>query len=242
MMRRGHSTTHECPCCGANNEDSLHIFQCQDEEMSKAFDEGIDKISDYLQITTSSEIKNKLIETLLLFRHGPGEIEETATALPTTLPQQAALQQYQIGITASLNGIWSKKWIEAQDLHLRRSHSRKSGKVWLTRLTTRLQFFLHSLWKARNEAIHQREDSNNNKKQHEALDHKISAIYKSLPALRLLPTCDAAFFKRGEIRTKKYRIRRKELWVEEATRIRDAFFDSLDPQAESFLNYFATAT
>ena len=101
---------------------------------------------------------------------------------------------------------------------------------------------IHKLWKVRNEAIHKREESENNKERHLALDLKITAIYQSLPSLRLLPTCDAAFFKRGETRTERYRLRRKELWVEEATRIRDAFFDSLDPQAESFLNYFSSAT
>ena len=107
----------------------------------------------------------------------------------------------------------------------------------MIRFTRRLQYFLHTLWKTRNEAIHNIEDSDNNAKRHNELKTKISAIFGTLPNLRLLPTCDAAYFKRGEQSIKNYRLRRKELWVEDATRIRDAFFDSLDAQSESFLKF-----
>ena len=47
-----------------------------------------------------------------------------------------------------------------------------------------------------------------------------------------------AFLKRGEEKILNYRLKRKEQWVEEATVIRDAFFDSLDTTSETFLNYF----
>ena len=242
MLRRGHSDTHKCPCCGANNEDAKHLYQCTDSEMDKAFEEGLDNISDYLQVTTSGDIKRAMIETLRTFRSEVREHNLPDTEEPTSLHLSAASRQHHIGITASLNGIWSIKWIEAQTQYLRQSQSRRSAKVWLTRLTNRLQIMLHTLWKVRNEAIHRREESVNNKERHLALDLQITDIYQTIPSLRLLPTCDAAFFKRGATKTKRYRLRRKELWVEEATRIRDAFFDSLDPQAESFLNYFSSAT
>ena len=102
------------------------------------------------------------------------------------------------------------------------------------------QKMLHTLWKVRNEAIHRREDSDNNKQRNAELDSKIKEIFRSLPNLRLLPQSDAAFFKRGEEKTKRYRLNRKELWIEDATRIRDAFHDSLDAQSAPFLNYFGS--
>ena len=55
---------------------------------------------------------------------------------------------------------------------------------------------------------------------------------------RLLPPCDARYFKRGAERVKKYRYNMKEDWVEVARRVIEAFFLSLDPQAENFLDLF----
>ena len=164
LVRRGHGTHHECPCCGEPDETAKHLFLCSDPEMSKTFEDEMDKLSDYLQVTTSSAIKTQLISTLHWFRAG-GESGGAAVAAPPYSP------------------------------------------------------------------------SDNNKKRHEELDDKIAAIFRSLPNLRLLPPSDAAYFKRGEERTTRYRLNRKELWIEDATRIRDAFFDSLDAQSASFLNY-----
>ena len=155
-------------------------------------------------------------------------------------PASAAFHQRRLGLKASLNGMWLEERGEIQDQYLRTQKSKKSARVWLIRFTRQLQSFLHTLWKTRNEAIHTIEDSDNNTKWHNELNTKISEIFGTLPNLRLLPTCDAAYFKRGEQRIKNYRLRRKELWVEDATRIRDAFFDSLDAQSESFLNFFVT--
>ena len=110
----------------------------------------------------------------------------------------------------------------------------------MIRFTILCQKALHTLWKVRNAAIHQREESNHNTKLHGELDAKINAIFQSIPNLRLLPPSDAAFFKRGEERTNRYRLSQKELWIEDATLVRDAFFDSLDAQSASFLNYFGS--
>ena len=114
LVRRGHGTHHECPCCGEPDETAKHLFLCSDPEMSKTFEDEMDKLSDYLQVTTSSAIKTQLISTLHWFRAGG---ESGGAAKP------------------------------------------------------------------------------------------------------------------------RYRLSSKELWIEDATRIRDAFFDSLDAQSASFLNY-----
>ena len=115
----------------------------------------------------------------------------------------------------------------------------KSAEVWLIRLTLLIQRFVHSLWITRNEAVHQHEDSTANKKRHEELNGHIEEIYRTLPRnRRVLPASDRAYFSKGAQRIKNYRLRKKETWVDEAKRIRDAFFDGLDAQSERFLDYF----
>ena len=94
------------------------------------------------------------------------------------------------------------------------------------------------MWKTRNEAIHNKEDSEMNKKRHEELDQDILEIYRERPHFKLLHTCDEAFFKRGQAKVKRYRTRKKELWVSDARRILEAYNDSLDASSEAFLNFF----
>ena len=70
LVRRGHSKQHEYPCCGNPNETALHLFLCHNEEMTKAYDDEIDKIGDFLQLTTSQEIKKYILILLQFFRAG----------------------------------------------------------------------------------------------------------------------------------------------------------------------------
>ena len=103
-----------------------------------------------------------------------------------------------------------------------------------------VQNMTHTMWKTRNDAIHNKEDSATNKKQHEDLDQEIDIIFRDLPPFKAMPTCDAAFFKRGADKIKRYRLRRKELWVADAARIMEAFYFNMTPTSEAFLNYFET--
>ena len=98
----------------------------------------------------------------------------------------------------------------------------------------------HNMWKTRNEAIHKKEDSTLNKQRHEELDQDIDIIFRDKPHSKFLPSCDAAFFKRGKERIKKYRVRKKEIWVNDAKRIIEAYNDSLDATSEAFLDFFVT--
>jgi hypothetical protein len=43
------------------------------------------------------------------------------------------------------------------------------------------------MWKTRNEAIHDKEDSEISKKRHEELDQDITEIYRDRPQIKMLP-------------------------------------------------------
>ena len=237
QQRRGHSDNHKCPCCGESFENAVHIFQCKATEMTGTYNEAIDKISDYLYETTSRAIRVSIMDTIDAVRNA-----NTPVLLSNDTEATAAFHQQSMGARALLNGLWLQDWISLQDQHYKKIHSRKSPRVWLVRLALLLQYAAHSMWRTRNEAIHKREESNFNTDRHKDLDDAITTIFNEIPNLRLLPPSEAAFFKRGAGRIKKYKIRRKELWVKDAKRIKEAFFDSLDATSDNFLDFFENAT
>ena len=234
---RGHGNNTVCPCCGEVIEDTDHLFQCPSEETTKTFDDERDKIYDYLSATTSADIMENILRLLDFTRFGnpPELIDDSPIA-------KVAYHQALMGQRATLNGVWHKGWLDIQETFLKRSGGNKSAKVWLLRLTLMIQNMTHAMWLTRNEAVHKNEDSAMNKKMHEDLDSTITTIFRDLPPRRAMPTCDAAFFKRGEVRIKRYRLRRKELWVADAIRIQEAFYYNLNPTSESFLNFFGPPT
>ena len=61
--------------------------------MSKTFEDEMDKLRDYLQVTTSNAIKTQLISTLHWFRAG-GESGGAAVAAPPDSPFQTSVRKY----------------------------------------------------------------------------------------------------------------------------------------------------
>ena len=74
------------------------------------------------------------------------------------------------------------------------------------------------------------------------LDIEMEKIYRGLPRLRMLPASDRETFRPGIRRVKKYRINKKENWLRDARRMKQAFFDNLTADANAFLAYFDNHT
>ena len=152
---------------------------------------------------------------------------------------EAGHQQQQMGPRAFLHGMWSRAWVEQHNSHIEHLSDTPSAETWLVRLSLQLQSLARRLWETRNAAIHNREDSQCNIQKHQQLNQQIDTIYSKLPkSLRVFPRSDAAFFQRSKEHVKTYRLKRKELWIEDATRIHDAFLGNLSPEAENFLDFF----
>jgi hypothetical protein len=241
LVIRGHGDIQSCPCCGAASEDVEHLFICPNAEIQKTFEEYFDKIHDFLRATTSPQIRENLEKVMQHLRTGTTPVTPDDSGSDSDSDSEwdtIVQQQLLIGQKGTLNGMWLNTWKEAQEVYLRRTKSRKSSRVWMIRLCIMIQDMTHGMWKTRNEAIHNNEDSESNKKQHEELDQEITNIFRDLPYLRWMPSSDAAFFKRKKEKVKRYRLKRKELWVTEATQILNAFTDSLDATSDAFINYF----
>jgi hypothetical protein len=165
MMRRGHSSTHICPCCGAPNENSDHKIQCRSREMVRTYEYELDKVRVFLQETTSREIEQHLLELMDNLRKNRRPESNVKNAA-----SKAVFHQYKVGVRTTLNGIWLQEWTALQDEYHRNIGSRRSTRVWLIRLSQKIQSLVHHMWLTRNDAIHNKEDSNYNKKKHADLD------------------------------------------------------------------------
>ena len=233
LLRRKHSTEHTCPCCGAANEDADHLFQCRSKEMRKTFEENIDEITSYLHSTTSTKIKNSIVELLHCLRNNRRpKRDNNSTHVDIIIAQQT------LGLRATLNGFWDKQWLQEHKDYLTITRSRCSPVKWLTTLSLHIQQMLYSLWKRRNELLHNYENAVGTKNENDQINNKIKELFETVPNLRLLPPCDAAYFGRGSKRILDYRLARKRKWLDDATRILDSFRRSLDASSETFLDYF----
>jgi hypothetical protein len=237
LERRGHSTSPACPWCNEEIEITNHIFLCTHDEMEKCFSDELEKIEDFLRVSTSKEIRESIVTLLQGLRKGEILLPDEDTDLSLTMEKQ-----FDLGQRATLNGMWHKEWCLHQMEYNKKIKSRKSAKVWLVRLQIKIQDMVHIIWKTRNEAIHKTETSEINKARNEDLDQKIEELYTDLPSLRLFRPSDRAIFKRKKERIKNYRIINKENWVTTATRVKDAYYHSLTPAATAFLEFFGVAT
>ena len=237
LERRGHRNTPACPWCNEDIETTTHIFQCKHLEMTKGFEEELDKVDDFLRETTSNEIREAVLQLLQGLRNGEITLPDGATDLSTTMEQQ-----FDLGQKATLNGMWLKRWTSHQSEYLQAIGSRKKARVWVTQLALTLQAMVHNMWKTRNEAIHKDETSAINSERNKILDQKLDEIFSDLPKLSLFRASDRALFRRKKKRIKKYRIVNKENWVTTAERVKEAYFQSLTPAATAFLAYFRNTT
>ena len=139
----------------------------------------------------------------------------------------------------SFNGMWAVDWLEAQRQYLFFiQEENKSAKQWLLRVLRLIQQLNYDMWTTRNESIHEDEDSLHNEARHKELNEEIRKFYHDLPAKRFLPHSDAHFFAAGAEKIKQLRLRQKELWVETAFVIRDAFITNITSTSERFMAWF----
>lgn len=110
--------------------------------------------------------------------------------------RQIMMKQYSLGHRAFLGGMWVKEIVSAQATHFRKTRRRKSAKKWTVDTIPKAQGILTKLWYARNNELHNNEESDINKKIHAALDRDIDRIYSDKPPSRMLQHADMLFFRR----------------------------------------------
>ena len=149
LVIRRHDSDTAWPWSNEDTETTEHIFQCPNQKMIKCFDDKLDKIRDFLAASTSLNTKNNIIQLIEGLRTGVFRDydEEDSSA-------QVAKKQWELGMWATMNGMWLKKWIRLQEDYFKTIGNRKSWKLWIVNFE--LLQMAHKMWKTRNEDIHKK--------------------------------------------------------------------------------------
>ena len=105
LERRGHSTSPACPWCNEEIEITNHIFLCTHDEMEKCFSDELEKIEDFLRVSTSKEIRESIITLLQGLRKSELLLPDEDTNVSLTMEKQFDLGQRAQGVVPSPNGI-----------------------------------------------------------------------------------------------------------------------------------------
>jgi predicted RNA-binding Zn-ribbon protein involved in translation (DUF1610 family) len=131
---------HHCPSCGANEEDRMHMWQCQSprrEQWRKQF-----------LITLRSKCRSSNtcpVLTSLLLGGIRSVFDDTAFQAEGSAEIEAlAAEQDHLGWHQVLLGRFSKKWISAQSAYL---HQREIPPTGFNHGTTWLCQLIHTIWK-----------------------------------------------------------------------------------------------
>ena len=99
--------------------------------------------------------------------------------------------------------------------------------IWVARVITKFQEMVRDMWFERNNQLHNKEQSEHNRRQTQEMNEKITNIYRRLnnlaPSRRMLTNDERTFFARTEHDIKKRKIRSKTRWVNDAEDILEIF-------------------
>ena len=124
--------------------------------MQAAYDVNIAELRDHLRATTSKAITETIIEVCNATREGR-ECELDDEWDPTL--KAIAQAQITAGQRALTGGLWPARWKEQQQAYNNRSRSKNLPAVWMATTLIIFQDVLFKMWLARNDALHNSEDS-----------------------------------------------------------------------------------
>ena len=152
MLRREKWTHDRCPRCDQENKDSWHILTCQDPTAKKCWRDLVSQLRvDLSHIDTDPYIVDAVCSHLLGFYAGKRIFVDVSRPVRDAISAQNA-----IGWNLMLVGRVSLKWRQAQDLWLRRIHTkwRSTGATWGAKFCKLLMNLHFSMWEHQNESLH----------------------------------------------------------------------------------------
>jgi hypothetical protein len=146
MMKRGSTTTTDCPRCG-EHETSNHVTQCQQPAATEVWNKSIGELQEWLlSANTDPAITNAICEGLAGWHQ----------ALPIIPTDQATTkQQNSIGWGVFLEGGVGTEWQNAQSRYFCESGSPQRGLRWTVALILKLWQVAWNMWEHRNSILHE---------------------------------------------------------------------------------------
>ena len=142
----------ECPCCGEENETTIHVLRCQCIESRRQWRKGIKTVSKWMTgANTDPEIHAAIFFALRRYNK-EGQYYNTYVDpnLPRGELRECVIAQSDIGWTGFLEGLLSPQWAKLQQKYYRRIGSKRSGTRWAITLSLTLWRLIFSMWDHRN--------------------------------------------------------------------------------------------
>jgi hypothetical protein len=143
-----------CPRCGLE-EDTEHVWTCQQPEAQQKWEEAVDALSYYLRTqSTKPEISTAIIDGLNGWRNN-SKVDYDTYDHEVLL---AAETQDKSGWKHFFEGRPNFHWVKLQSRYFSvELKSQQSGKRWMTELIKKLWGVAWDLWEHRNGILHQKE-------------------------------------------------------------------------------------
>ena len=156
LLQWGFWETDCCPCCNAPNETTHHLAVCTSPALTEVFHNELAKLEEWFDKSGSHPSLAVIIVNALRTRNLNVRFVDCDSVNTTT--HKAAVQQDQIGWDNLLFGRIAIGSRQIQTQHLRDTHSKRTIGRWCGNLVEHLLQLSHSLWKARNDILHERDE------------------------------------------------------------------------------------
>lgn len=150
MQVRSYQPHDQCPRCGVQGEDNVHVLKCP------AATESWHRHQSALQLElrklhTAPELANAILRNLNAWRSG------TQPYFPSTNrwgERDAVQAQNTLGWTNFAFGRWHRKWAAAQYSYLQAQDSKLSKRRWIVAIIHKLYMTAWDFWDHRNKVLH----------------------------------------------------------------------------------------
>jgi hypothetical protein len=156
MLRRKEWTHDQCPWCGQEHEDTVHVLNCQDPRAQELWKKAIGDLNTWMKKQRTHPGIRAAITAYLLAWQGdqphPTIRNQNSHGLARVIEKQT-----EVGWQTLVEGCPVQGWQEVQQHYFTFIKSHKTGKRWLSALICKLWQVAWDMWEHRNSILHDKE-------------------------------------------------------------------------------------
>jgi hypothetical protein len=177
MHRWGKRKSPECPRCSDPIEDAPHVWLCRGMESDEVFHTGLTTLSDWMESqSTMPDISDVILRNLRRWRNQAPPLEFSANPLLRDILRRQSAS----GWKNFYEGTPVKGWSNIQQQHFKSIGSMRSGKRWLQALIQKLWDVSWDLWQYRNDIVHKKDLSIEDKEVNSDIEFEFSLGHQGL--------------------------------------------------------------
>ena len=141
-----------CPRCNSPQEGTTHVLQCKAVEAVSIWNEELESLSQWMaEKHISWDLSNMIINEL---KRWLGE-NLTPYHPVSEIAKQAQAEQHMIGWRNFIDGFWSNKFQQCQEIYHNETNCKKSAQLLLMQTQRKIWMIAWRLWTERNTHLHE---------------------------------------------------------------------------------------